>query len=54
MFDTDPFWGKGYFLGEKHKGKKGQLEGKITRAKEACEASMQGRPKCIRVRVFEI
>ena len=49
MLDADPFRGKGYFWGEKHKGKKGQLEGKTTRAREACEAHMQGRPNYVRV-----
>jgi hypothetical protein len=39
--------GKGYFWGEKHEGKKGQLEGKATRAREACEAHMQGRPNTL-------
>jgi hypothetical protein len=52
LLDADPFWGKDYFWGEKHEGKKGQLEGKATRAREACEAHMQGRPNDVRVRDF--
>jgi hypothetical protein len=54
MLDTDPFWGKGYFWEEKHEGKKGQLEGKAARVREACEVGMQGRPNYIRVKFFAI
>jgi hypothetical protein len=50
--DADPFWEKGYFLGEKHEGKKGKMEGKVARAREECEACMKGRPNDVRVRIF--
>jgi hypothetical protein len=39
-------------LEEKHEGKKGQLEGKASRAREACEVHMKGIPNDVRVRVF--
>jgi hypothetical protein len=39
-------------LEEKHARRKGQLEGKATRVREAGEAHMQGRPNDTRVRVF--
>ena len=40
------------FLEEKNARRKGQLEGKETCVREACEACMQGRPNDTRVRVF--
>jgi hypothetical protein len=52
--DADPFRRKGYFWEEKHEGKKGQLEGKATGVREACEALIQGRPNDVRVRVFSM
>jgi hypothetical protein len=52
MVDADPIKEKGYFREEKHERKKGQLEGKKTRVRDACEESMQGRPNDARVRVF--
>jgi hypothetical protein len=52
LLDADLVRGKGYFWEEKHERKKGQLEGKATRVREACEAHMQGRPNDARVRVF--
>jgi hypothetical protein len=52
VLDADPVKGKCYFWEEKHERKKGQLEGKETRAREACEAHMKGRPNDSRVRVF--
>jgi hypothetical protein len=42
---------EGSMQGE-HARKKGQLEGRETCAREACEASMQGRNNDARVRVF--
>jgi hypothetical protein len=50
--DADPIKGKGYFWEEKHERKKGQLEGKATLAREACDACMQGIPNDARFRVF--
>jgi hypothetical protein len=49
-----PILGKRIVLGEKQKRKKGQLEGRETRVREACEEGMQGRPKDVRVRVFSM
>jgi hypothetical protein len=54
LLDADLVRRKGYFWEDKHKGKKGQLEGKETHAREACEARMQGRPNNDRVRLFEM
>jgi hypothetical protein len=52
--DADLVKGKGYFLEEKHERKKGKLEGKATRARESCEADIQGIPNDVRVRVFAV
>ena len=52
MLDADLVREKGYFWEEKHERKKGYLEGKASRAREACEAYMQERPNDVRVRVF--
>jgi hypothetical protein len=41
-------------LEEKHARRKGQLEGKETRVREACEVCMHGIPKDARVKVFVI
>jgi hypothetical protein len=54
MLDADPLWRKDNFWGKKQEGKKGQLEGKATRAREACEAHIQGRMNYFRVRAFAI
>jgi hypothetical protein len=54
MLDVNPVRRKGYFWEEKHERKKGKLEGKATRVREACKACMQGRPNDARVRVFAI
>jgi hypothetical protein len=50
--DADLVRRKGYFWEENHKRRKGQLEGKTTRAREAGQVHMQGRPNDVRVRVF--
>jgi hypothetical protein len=52
LLDADLVKREGYFWEKKHERKKGQLEGKATRAREACEACMQGIPNDARVRVF--
>jgi hypothetical protein len=52
LLDVDPVRGKCYFWEEKQEGKKGKLEGKATRAREACEAHMQGRTIDVRFSVF--
>jgi hypothetical protein len=52
LLDANLVKREGYFWEEKHERKKGKLEGKETRVREACEARIQGRPNDTRVRVF--